>query len=86
MKLSGQDPLTVLGRAEEPARTAPLSAGEPQPGPGSQGFRRSCSRTPARQSPTSRAETQQTQITCAQTCTSPLPPEALKNFSSYIGC
>lgn len=70
MRLSGKDPLTVLGRAEEPARTAPLSAGEPQPGPGSRGFQRSYSHTPARQSPTSRAETEETQITCTQTCTS----------------
>lgn len=47
--------LTVLGRAEEPARTAPLSAGGPRRGLGSPGSRRSCSRAPAPLSPVRQA-------------------------------
>lgn len=49
--------LTVLGRAKEPARTAPLSAGGPQRGLGSPGSRRSCSRAPAPLSPAKQTNT-----------------------------
>lgn len=45
------DSLTVLGRVEAPARTAPVSAGALRRALGSRGSQRNCSRAPARQLP-----------------------------------